>query len=110
MRANKYTGTSKRGHKYNLRENKTANGFSKMMVDNNYSYGNIATATQKRRDMLRLAINGTLDELGGSKLGVVVSSQVEHPTDKGYFKRFYRLGKFGKSRLRRARNRKKKEK
>lgn len=107
MRANKYTGISKRGHRYNLRKNKTANGFSKMMVDNNYKYGNFATASQHKQDVVRLSVLGTLDTISSS-LSISRSIQKEHPTEKGYFKRFVVLSKIGKARLKRARYRKSK--
>ena len=82
--------TSKRGYKYNTRDNKQAEGYSKMCADNR--------VTVKDRDMLMLVVYGSFDVL--HKKFMYTSWIVKHhPNDKSYTKRVTVLGKVGKRRL-----------
>ena len=103
-------GLTKRKNRYNLRQNKLANGFSRMSADtkrisnpNHPEYDDV-----KCRILLMLTVYGTTDvlakrKLGGS-LGLAKRSKVEHKTDKGYFKDVIVLSDCGKRLLKQHRN------
>jgi len=103
-------GLTKRKKRYNLRQNKLANGFSKMSADtkrisnpNHPDYND-----EQFHTLLMLTVYGTTDVLAkrrcGGFSGLAKRTKIEHKTDKGYFKDVIVLSDYGKRLLKKHRN------
>lgn len=96
---------TKKGNRYNWRENKVAMGFSKMSADRQFNDDRFGRGRSKYDDvLLPLIVYGTTDVLA-KKFMYLESKVIHHPTDSSFTKRIKVLGKDGKRKLKRLRSR-----
>jgi hypothetical protein len=92
---------TKRGHTYNARHTRVANGFSKVLADSKKRYP-LEINDPKYSVLLKLAVQGTTDTLHGIRFRTMWVI-VPHPQDPSYTKKVLRLNETGKYRLRHLR-------
>jgi hypothetical protein len=93
---------TKRGNSYHNRCDKKSTGFSKVVADQKAKcVGTVLNST-----LNSLAVKGTCDRLGSGNWLYFKTVTIEHPTDKGYFKKVKRLSDKGRSKLERLKNKK----
>jgi len=97
-------GTSKR-NQWDNRPNKIAKGITKNEVRHK-NRGKVREIFNDKDSIVRtLGVRGTLDEIGRFWPFRTMTVTVEHPVDKGYFKKVKRLNDKGRTALKWARRR-----